>query len=187
MSRPPLLVRVAGSPLPAFLLFLGYVAIVVSWSQGEAPWWLALIAVGASIRTLSAIGRLRRYKAWLAEWNAIGATEQARPKEKRGGRRRMLLTGTVLLLLAIPAGFRHLQGNEQSGSALTLFWVVACVCLLGVVLRSIKRRMAKHGNAEPEDADAPVVEWMLGHASSSPSRSEAARKLPDYSTRLLGS
>jgi hypothetical protein len=115
MSRPPLLVRVAGSPLPAFLLFLGYAAIVVSWSQGEAPWWLALVSVGASIRTLSAIGRLRRYKAWLAEWNAIGAAEQPRPKEKRGGRRRLLITGAVLLLLAIPTCFRYLPMNEEGG------------------------------------------------------------------------
>lgn len=187
MSRPPLLVRVAGSPLPAFLLFLGYAAIIVSWSQGEAPWWLALAAVGASLRTLSAIRRLRRYKAWLAEWNAMGATKQPQRKERRGGRRRVLITGAVLLLLAIPAGFRHLQSNEERGMALTLLSVTACVCLLLVVLRSIRRRMAKRRKTEPEAPAAPVVEWMLGRASSSPSRSEAARKLPDYSARLLGS
>jgi hypothetical protein len=58
--------------------------------------------------------------------------------------------------------------------------------MLGVVLRNI-RRMAKRPKADPETADAPVVEWTLGRASSSPSRSEAARKLPEYSARLLGS
>jgi hypothetical protein len=187
MNRPPLLVRVAGSPLPAFLFFLSYAAIVVSWSQGEAPWWLALVAVGASIRTLSAIGRLRRYKAWLAEWNAISAAEQPRPKEKPGGRQRMLITGAASLLLAIPAAAPHLQGNAALGTALTLVWVAAFVYLLAVVLRNIRRRTAKCRKAEPETADTPVVEWMLGQASSSPSRSEAARKLPEYSTRLLGS
>jgi Na+/melibiose symporter-like transporter len=187
MSRPPLLVRVAGSPLPAFLLFLVYAAIIVSWSQGEAPWWLALVAVGASIRTLSAIGRLRRYKAWLAEWNAIGATDQPDPKEKRGGRRRMLITGSVLFLLTVPTCFRYLQSNDELGIALTLLSVIVCLCLLGVVLRNTRRRINKRRKVEPEAADAPVVEWMLGQASSSPSRSEAARKLPEYSARLLGS
>jgi hypothetical protein len=186
MSRPPLLVRVAGSPLPAFLLFLSYVAIVVGWSQGQVPWWLALAAVGASMRTLSALRRVRRYKAWMAEWNAMGATDQPQPNEKRGGRRRVFLTGAALLLLAIPSCFRYLQSNEELGIALTLLSVIACVCLLGVVLRKIRRRMTKRRKSEPE-TDAPVVEWMLGRASSSPSRSEAARKLPEYSTRLLGS
>jgi cytochrome bd-type quinol oxidase subunit 2 len=187
MSRPPLLVRVAGSPLPAFLLFVGYAAVVAGWYEGDLTWWLALAAVGASMRTLSAVGRVRRYKAWLAEWNAMNATEQPQVKEKRGGRRRLFVTGAALLLLAIPAGFQHLQGNEQWGTALTLLWIVACVYLLGVVLRSIKRRMAKRRKTEQEAAAVPVVEWMLGRASSSPSRSEAARKLPEYSTRLLGS
>jgi len=187
MSRPPLLVRVAGSPLPAFLLFLVYAAIIVSWSQGEAPWWLALVAVGASLRTMSAIGRLRRYKAWLAEWNAMSATEQPQVKEKRGGRRRVLITGAVLLLLAIPTCFRYLQSDDERGMAPTQLSVIACVFLLGVVLRKIRRRMTKRRNAEPQTAPEPVVEWMLGQASSSPSRSEAARKLPKYSTRLLGS
>src|SRR5580658_6052564 len=150
MSRPPMLVRVAGSPLPAFLLFLSYAAIVVSWSQGEAPWWLALVAVGASLRTLSAIGHLRRYKAWLAEWNAIGAAEQPRPKEKPCGRQRMLITGAASLLLAIPAAISHLQGNAALGTALTLLWAVAFVYLLAVMLRNARRRMTKRRKVEPE-------------------------------------
>lgn len=187
MSRPPLLVRMAGSPLPAFLLFMAYAAIVAGWYQGEAPWWLALAAVGASLRTLAAIGRLRRYKAWLAEWNAMGAAEQPRPKEKRSGQRRLFIAVAALLLLAIPAAFPHLQGNAASGSALRLIWALACIYLAVPLLRSVKRRMAKRRKAEPEAVDAPVVEWTLGRASSSPSRFEAARKLPEYCTRLLGS
>jgi len=188
MTRPPLLVRVAGSPLPALLLFFGYAAVVAGWYEGNVAWWLALAAVGASIRTLSAVGRVRRYKAWLAEWNAMGATaEQPKRKEKRAGRRWVTITGTALLLLAIAAGFGHLQSADEQGMALTMLLVIACVCLLGLVFRSIKRRTRKRPKAEPEAPAALVVEWMLGRASSSPSRSEAARKLPEYSARLLGS
>src|ERR1022692_2478369 len=111
MNRPPLLVRVAGSPLPAFLLFLGYAAIIAGWYEGTVVWWLALAAVGASLRTLSAVGRVRRYKAWLAEWNAMDTKEQQRPKDKPS-RRWMFVTSAVLLLLVIPAYCQHLQGNE---------------------------------------------------------------------------
>ena len=191
MSRPPLLVRVAGSPLPALLLFMGYAAVVAGWYHGDVVWWLALAAVGASFRTLSAVGRVRRYKAWLAEWNAMGEMEQpqqpqARPKEKRGSRRRVFITGAALLALAIPVCLPSLQGNDAGwGTAVTL-WLVACVYLAGVMLRSIARRMTKRRKAEPEAVVAPVVEWMLGRASSSPSRAEAARKLPEYTSRLLG-
>jgi hypothetical protein len=187
MSRPPLLVRVAGSPLPAFLLFLGYAAIVAGWYEGQVVWWLALGSVGAAIRTLSAVGRVRRYKAWLAEWNAMGAKEEPPPshEQKRGGRRRLFVTSAALLLPAIPACLPYLEGNEEWRTALALLWVVACLYLVVLVLRSITRRM-KRRKAQPEAATAPV-EWMLGRASSSPSRSEAARNLPEYCTRLLGS
>lgn len=34
MSRPPLLVRVAGSPLPALLLFVSFTAVIAVWYQG---------------------------------------------------------------------------------------------------------------------------------------------------------
>jgi hypothetical protein len=183
MSRPPLLVRMAGAPLPAIVLFLVCGVIVVGWSQGEVPWWLALGAVGGAFRTLSAVRHVRRYKAWRAEWEAMGATDQPRPKDKRvGRRRRVFVTCAALLLLAIPACVRHLQGNEEWLTALTLLCVVTCIYLVGLLLR----RMTKRRKAQPEAATTPV-EWMLGRASSSPSRSEATRKLPEYCTRLLGS
>jgi hypothetical protein len=187
MSRPPLLVRVAGSPLPAFLLFLGYAAVIAGWYEGQVVWWLALGSVGAAIRTLSAVGRVRRYKAWLTEWNAMGANEQPAPREKkRGGRRRLFVTTAALLLPAIPVCLPYLAGNEEWRTALALLWVMACLYLVVLVLRSITRRMTKRRHAQQEAANAPV-KWMLGRASSSPSRSEAERKLPEYCTRLLGS
>ena len=59
MSRPPLLVRVAGSPLPALLLFVAYAAVIAGWYEGHVVWWQALAAVGATcLRTLSAVGQV---------------------------------------------------------------------------------------------------------------------------------
>jgi Na+/melibiose symporter-like transporter len=140
------------------------------------------------MRTLSAVGRVRRYKAWLAEWNSMGARVEPGPppKEKRGGRRRVFVTSAALLVLVIPVYLPNLQGNEEWRTALTLLWVVACIYLVGLVLRGITQRMTKRRKAQREAATEPV-EWMLSRASSSPSRSEAAKKLPDYCTRLLSS
>jgi hypothetical protein len=169
--------------LGAFLLFLVYATVIIGWYEGQVVWWLALGSVGAAIRTLSAVGRVRRHKAWLAEWNAMGEKEEPPPsrEQKRGGRRRLFVTSAALLLLVIPVCLPYLQGNEEWHTALAVLWGGACIYLVGLVLRSITRR-----KAQQEAANAPV-KWMLGRASSSPSRSEAARKLPEYCARLLGS
>jgi len=194
MSRPPLFVRVAGSPRPAFLLCLCYSAIIVGWCQGAVVWWLGLAAIGLFIRTLSAVGQLRRYNAWLAEWNAMGAKEEPAPppRERAGGRRRVFVASAALLLVAIPACSQYLQDNEALRGALRLLWIVAGIYLVGLVLRRITRRTTKHPKPQPKAATAleaatTPVEWMLGRASSSPSRSDATRQLPEYCTRLLSS
>jgi hypothetical protein len=186
MSRPPLITRVAGSPLPAVLLFAGYAAIIAGWYEGQLTWWLALMAAGASVRTISAVARVRRYKAWLAEWNAMGRTEQPAPKPKRGSRRWIFITGAVLLLLAIPASSPYMQGNDTAWAAAVTVWIAAFVYLAGVVLRRITRRRTKRSKVEAKAEAAPVVECMLGRASGSPSRADAARQLPKYTNRLLG-
>ena len=186
MNRPALLVRIAGSPLGALLLFMVYAAVIAGWYEGQVVWWLALGSVGAAFRTLSAVGRVRRYKAWDAEWNAMGAREESAipRKERRGARRRLFVA--ALLLLLIPACLPHLSGNEEWRTALGLLWIVACLYVVGLVLRSITRRITKRVKSRRETVNAPV-KWMLGRASSSPSRSEATRKLPEYCTRLLSS
>ncbi len=185
MSRPSLIVRVAGSPLPALLLFLGYAALVLGWYEGQVVWWLALGAVVGCLRTLSAIGQVRRYKAWLAEWNAMGAKDEPapRPKKKNGGW--VFVTLAAFLLLAIPAYLPQAHG-QGFAPALVLLWGVAGLYLVFRIARSMTHRK-KERPPEQEQVEATPVEWVLGRASSSPSRSEAARKLPEYSARLLGS
>jgi len=188
MTRPSFGVRVAGSPGGAFLLFVVYAIVITGWYEGQVAWWLALGSVGAAFRTLSAVGRVRRYKVWLAEWNAMGGQEESAPprQENRSPRRRVFITIAALLLLAIPACLPYLQGSDEWRTALTLLWVVDCLCLVGLVLRSIIGRLKKRSQAKREAIIAPV-EWMLGRAFSSPSRSEASRNLPEHCSRLLSS
>ncbi len=102
----------AGSSLPALLLFVGYAALTWGWYEDRV--------------------------VWLAEWNAMAATEQpALKKNGEGG------GASFCLLVLIPAGFKYLQGNQEWGAALTLLCVVVCVYLAAVVLRSITRRITK--------------------------------------------
>jgi hypothetical protein len=185
MNRPHFLVRVAGSPLPAFLLSLCYAATVAAWWEGNVPWWLALAAIGAFIRTLSAIGQVRRYKAWVAEWNAMDAKEQPRPKDKPASRWKSV-TAAVFLFLAIPMCFPHLLVSQESRTALMLLWSLASIYLFVSVVRGIRQR-ARNRSMAQQEAAATQVDWMLGRASSSPSRSEATRKLPEHCAGLLGS
>ena len=186
MTRPSLLVRVAGSPLGALLLLLGHAALIAGWYEGQVVWWLALGSVGAAIRTLSAVGRVRRYKAWMAEWNAMGAREESAPQNNGKPRARRWVFLAALLLLGIPMCLPYLGGNEEWRTALSLLWVPACLFVVGVALRRIIRRIARRFKSRREVVNAPV-KWMLGRASSSPSRSEAAQKLPEYCARLLNS
>jgi hypothetical protein len=115
----------------------------------------------------------------------MGATEQPRPKDKRG-RRWLFVTGAVLLVLAIPACFPYLQGNEGCRIASSLLWDVACIYLVALVLWRIARRLTRR-RKEQSEAAAGRVQWMLGRSSSSPSRAEAMRRLPKYCMRLLDS
>ncbi len=72
MKPPSPLAWLAGSPVGAILLFLLYAWLWLGWYEGRVSWWLALGAVGAALRTLGAIGQVRRYKAWSKEWRAMG-------------------------------------------------------------------------------------------------------------------
>ena len=68
----PWLVRLAGSPLIALVLFVLYGMAILGWYQGHLAWWLALGAVGAAIRTLGAVRQVQRYKTWVSNWRAMG-------------------------------------------------------------------------------------------------------------------
>jgi hypothetical protein len=188
MNRPSLVVRVAGSPLPALVLFAGYAGVIAGWYQGHVVWWLALAAVSAAIRTLSAVGTLRRYKAWRAEWNAMGAKDQsARPSRKKS-RSGVFITGAALLLLAIPVCLPPVQSNEELlTKALSCLWLASLVYLGFVALRSMTRGVTKRPNVSAKEAEAAPVEWLVGRPFSSPSRSDVTRQLPEYCARLLGS
>jgi hypothetical protein len=198
MNRPGVGVRFAGSPVGALMLFTLYGAVGYCWWWGwqgqHVRWWVALCAAAAAVRTLKAIVRVRRYKAWLAEFQAIAAEDPSR-RQKRSGRRWPSLVGAVALFVAIPVCLPQIQSNgalpyrEQLVTALTLLW-----CLAGLILawkflrlcwRVVRRSAAKSAERRRVEAENAPVAWLVGVPSSSPSRAEAERALPEYCARLL--
>jgi hypothetical protein len=194
MNRPRLSVRLAGSPLGALLLFVLYVAIVLGWYQGNVPWWLALGAVAAAVRTLSAIGKVRRYKAWSADWQAAGAEDEPPRRQKRGKRGWVFVTGAGVLFVAIPTYLPQIRNIEAIPNALvtalTWLWVAACLLLVWKLLRLfwlvVSRSTARATARRRARAEAAPVAWLVACASSSPSRAAAEQNLPEYTARLIG-
>ncbi len=190
MNRPAPFVRLAGSPLGAIVLFFMYGAVVLGWYEGHTAWWLAVGAVGAAMRTLGAVGKVRRYKSWLADWQAMSAEIQpAPPEKKRRGRGWLGIITAAALFFIIPVCLPQIRDYKEIANALAWLWLVDCLFLVFLLLRGILRRLARirRRSAEGHRAkaeDAPVA-WLLCRPSSSPSRLDAMRSLPEYSARLI--
>jgi hypothetical protein len=183
MTAPSPFARLAGMPIFAILLFIGYGAVITSWFEGHVPWWLALFAALAALRTLKAVGEVRRYKTWLANWNAMDAQEQAPPRRKILTLNRVLpvIAGAAFLFLPL------LRAPGTSDSALQQgIWVVSGLYLVFALVRFILRRVRKGSTAQPQSESKPVS-WLIDRASSAPSREDATENLPDYCAGLLSS
>jgi hypothetical protein len=186
------------------MLFAG---LILSWHQGGgAPWWLALASVAGILKVFSAVGKMRRYNAWLKDWN--GMTEEEEPrraedsrprKPERGsaatlrkqGRKRLwkLLTWAAALALTAPVWLAAFGAKPPDGIAALWFasFLFLLARLLARLFRLLLRRGARRGEAK---ADAKAkggghVACLLRVPSSSPSRADAERYLPDYCARLL--
>ena len=184
MNRPEPRIRFIGSPAGAGLAFAGSGLIVVGCARGALPWWLIFVAVAIAAQTKAAIAEVRRYEAWRKEWQAMGASTAPPRAVKKHGRRWVPVTVAALLLVAIPAYLPRLQ---DYGGPVTVFECVwgAVALYLGFRIRQAVTRRTKNGGSGKAEA-APVVAWLLGRASSSPSRADAMRELPEYSARLMG-
>jgi len=212
MNRPTLSTRFAGSRWGAWPLSMVLAGLILNWHQGGGvPWWIALASVAGIFKVLGAVGKMRRYNAWLEDWNAM--TEEEEPPStarkvrgggilKRGsgnatatpaaqGRKRWwkLLTWAAALALTAPV-WLAVFGAKPSG-AIAALWFASLLFLLARLvarlLRLLFRRGATHGQARAEakaEGGGQVV-CLLRLPSSSPSRADAERHLPEYSARLL--
>lgn len=205
MTRPSALTRLMASRFVALVLMFASGAVLVGWVAGDAPWWLAIVAVLTQMQTLAAIGRVRRYKDWAAKWQAMAEpvgglrgipqsqreegvrqTPASPAKAPRRGRLRIFVA--ALLALGIPL---YVGGDTDAASpALAGLWLAVCSYLcFRLVRRVTRRRGQKRGEQanvpQKREAESPFVTWVMNRPSSSPSRAEATRALPDYCGRLL--
>jgi amino acid permease len=191
MTRPSLPTRVAGAPRMALLLFVAYASIVLRWYQGSGvPWWLAPAATLAAARTLSAVAQVRRYKAWSAQWQAMGEPPNMPPQPpKRPRRRWALLTGAALIFVGIPAYLSQSQDSEEPITGLTWLWAMIGFYLAYKIIRRVMRRTVKRRKARSEiataKAEATPVTWLVNPPSSTPTRRSAEKNLPEYCARLV--
>jgi hypothetical protein len=156
--------------------------VIAGWSDGHLPWWLALLAFLAALKTLKAVGEVRRYKTWLANWNAMDGQAQTKPARK------LPSVGRVLVLIAAAIFlFPLFQAPGTSDSGLKeAAWVASGLYLVFALVRFILRRVRKGRSAEGGGESKPVY-WLIDRASSAPSREDAAQNLPDYCDGLLSS
>jgi hypothetical protein len=182
MTAPSPFARLAGTPILAVLLFIGYGTVITGWLQGNLPWWLAAIACLAALKTLKALGDVRRYKAWLAQWNAMDGQAEAKPKRK------LPSIGRVLFLMAAAMFlFPLLQAPGTHDSALKeAAWVTSGLYLVFALVKFILRRVRRGRDRQGEGESKPVG-WLIDRPSSAPSREDATQNLPDYCASLLNS
>ena len=183
MNRPSLSVRVAGSPLVGIPLTLGGGWMILSWSEGHAPLWFALIGFFVIAKTFSSVKQVKRYKAWLKEWNSVGTFGLQPAKQKN----RTLLVLTLLaaaLFIGILAYWPQAAEKPQLQNALVWIWLSCDLFLLARLLVGLGRLVRKRRDRNAKTDSEPVA-WMLSRTVDSPSREMAVRSLPEYAARVL--
>ncbi len=204
MNRPSIFTRLMGGRLVALVLLLASGAVILGWFADDAPWWFGTIALLTAMQTLAAVGQVRRYKDWSAKWQAmaepVGAARPVPPnddkravrqnpastaREPRRGRLRVMVAALLALLIPVYVA----DASDTVSSALTCLWLAACLYLgfrlLAGLMRRGDRKRHEQKAAPKQEAENPFVTLVMDRPSSSSSRAEAPRALPDYCARLL--
>jgi hypothetical protein len=196
MTQPHIIIRFIGSPLVTLVLLSGSGFFIYGWWTGHTVWWVALFAVGIIYRTLQAFNRMRNYNAWVAERRALRAEVDGvpLPKNKPTTRARVLIAVVLVVAISVYLGQPHPDAANNQPLTTTLGFILAAASLYlawkfiaffgrkayGLVTGR-KGRQAITGETQ---TDAPVT-WLVGRASSSPSRAQAQKALPEYCARLI--
>jgi hypothetical protein len=196
MNPPTFITRFLGTPLVALVLYVGCAVAVLGWTRGEVPWWLALAAVCFVGTVRKAVRDVRRYKQWSAAWQAMGSASGGAapmPIVRRRNPSWVNVTIAVLSLLIIPIFIAAPEADESLRNGLTLLWLAIAAYLLWKLAVSIRGALLRKGagtnraGVAKTSASADVVKWVLPPASSSPSRLDATRNVPEYCARLMAS
>ncbi len=183
MTRPSWLVRLAGSPAGSVLVILFCGCIIAGWWEGLIRGWVAFAAAWIILQTISARKQVRRYNAWVGEWREMGG-ESVPAARKRSTAK--LWGGAVVLVAVLLAIGRLFPKQPQQGEAFAVVWCPAFAALLASrLIPLLRRRSGKRAAVKQAKAETEPVAWVVGRASSSPSRAEAEKNLPEYAARVL--
>jgi hypothetical protein len=195
MNPPTTLTRFLSTRRVSAALYVGCPAAVLGWFGGAVPWWLALLAFCLMGTVSKAVNQARRYDAWRASWDAMGAPAQAAAPTRMARKRNdsTIHNGAMLaaiLLAIIPLIGRAPGAGEDVRNGLAILWLgMAGYLIIKLAMRFGRARTSVKAPAMPapgkHTAGVDVVEWVLPRASSCPSRADAMRRLPEYSARLL--
>jgi len=161
------------------------------WYLGHLTVWPLLVAVGTVFRTLSAVGSVRRYKAWAAEWEAMGRVGGAPPQlAKPNPFMRTTMMAAALIGLPVAFSLPVIQDNVAVLSALHWAWGLLALYCLWRLLNGVWQRRRKSARRKREariekSLDDPITLAVAGTADC-PTRASAQRNLPDYCLQLIG-
>jgi hypothetical protein len=190
--------RFLGTPRVSMALCVVSIVVVAGWVGHAVPWWIGLIALYCVTSVRKAVKDMRHYNQWWASWHGMGSMPSITPKPAvRRRKASSPWTGVIaaaLLLVIIPMAAAG--ADEGLLNFLALLWLGVAAYLVCRVAANLRRARAsvtvKAAPASPAAATkantagvVDVVQWVLPPASSSPSRSDAMRELPDYCARLM--
>jgi hypothetical protein len=190
--------RFLGKPRVSMALYVVSIVVVAGWVGHALPWWIGLIALYCVTSVRKAVNDMRHYNQWWASWHGMGSMPSITPKptvrRRNGSSPWTGVIAAALLLVSIPMAAAG--ADEGLLNVLALLWLGVAVYLfyqLAVNVRRARTSVAvKESPASPATATkantadvVDVVQWVLPPASSSPSRADAMRQVPDYCARLL--
>lgn len=198
MNQPTSMTRFLGTPRVSAALYVVCAVCVLGWLGGEVPWWLGLVALCFVGTVRKAVKDVRRYNQWARAWAAMGnappiARSAAVPgstvRKRKTSSSRAAVIVAVLSLVIIPMVMHGMRADDALSTWLALLWLGMAgylVFRLATLRRAPSPAAGTVSAGERKNsAPADVVEWVLPRASSSPSRIDAMRRLPEYSARLM--
>jgi hypothetical protein len=185
MNRPGPLARVAGTPWGACALLLASAALMGGVYIGELPWGLVFVALCMVSCTINSIAQVRAHKEWAGRWQAMATGEAVVRAPRKKNPAQDIAVGIIAVATLPWLASQFSDSGERLIIGLT--WMAICLRLMFLAVRGMVRRARARRMRAAEKAvaqDAPVT-LLIEPASSSPSRNDAVRALPDYCARLL--
>jgi hypothetical protein len=142
---------------------------------------IALLAIGYYAH--SAHERIRKYKAWKSEWDAMGGQPQPPPLRPSDRLSRGLKRNPALryFLGFVAWGLLALMSTAGGGGVRILFWLGTILLVINAIVRYRRR-----GREQAKPADAASVMVCVPLPRQSASAAQAFAGLPQYCLPLFG-